>query len=112
MTQPIFFFFFAENYCIVEVAFNPEVLHRAEKNPQDKKQMHLLALKFTQKHHKLNLSQRFTVMDDKLKGTVRDMKRRLTSQHQAKSRTLNQDNRQIKPGKCQISTMQCERFFS
>lgn len=90
---------FAENYCIVEVAFNPEVLHRAGKNPQGKEEIHLLALNFTQKQHKLSLSRHFTVMNDKLKGTVQDMKCRLTSLHQSKSRTLNQDNPQIKPGK-------------
>lgn len=91
---------FAENYHIVEVAFNPEVLHSAEKNPQEKEQIYLLTLNLIQKQHKLSLSQHFTVMNAKLKGTVQDMKRRLTSLHQSKSKTLNQDDPQIKPGKC------------
>ncbi|MCI4385739.1 hypothetical protein PGIGA_G00054180 [Pangasianodon gigas] len=86
-----------ENYRIVEVAFNPEVLHRAEKNPQEKEQIHLLALNFIQKQHKLSLSQHFTVMKAKLKGTVQDMKHRLMSLNQTKSRALNEDNLQTEP---------------
>ncbi|XP_060799467.1 PIH1 domain-containing protein 2 [Neoarius graeffei] len=86
-----------ENYHIVDVAFNPEVLQRAEKNPQEKEQIHLLALNFIQKQHKLSLSQHFTVMKAKLKGTVQDMKRRLMSRHQTKTRAPDQDNPQTKP---------------
>ncbi|KAI5620793.1 PIH1 domain-containing protein 2 isoform X1, partial [Silurus asotus] len=86
-----------EDYQIVELAFNPEVLHEAEKNPQGMQQIHLLALHFIQNQYNLNLSQQFTVMRAKLKGTVQDMKHRLTSLHQTtKSRTLNQDNSQTK----------------
>lgn len=103
---------FAEKYLIVDVAFNPVVLHRAMKSPQGKEQIHLLALNVTQKQHSLSLSQHFTVINAKLKGTVQDMKRRLTSLHQSKSRTLNQHNPQIKPGKSQLVTMQCEQFFA
>ncbi|KAF4085954.1 hypothetical protein AMELA_G00100940 [Ameiurus melas] len=89
----------AENYHIVEVAFNPEVLKRAEKNPQEKEEIHLLALNFIQKQHKLSLSQRFTVMKAKLKGTIEDMNHRLMLlPNQTKSiNTLNQDNPQTKP---------------
>ncbi|KAK3531771.1 hypothetical protein QTP70_028301 [Hemibagrus guttatus] len=85
-----------ENYRIVEVAFNPDVLNRAEKNPDEKEQIHRLALNFIQKHYKLSLSQHFTVIQAKLKGTVQDMKHRLMSLHLSKSRTLNQDNPETK----------------
>ncbi|KAG7322108.1 hypothetical protein KOW79_014966 [Hemibagrus wyckioides] len=84
-----------ENYRIVEVAFNPEVLNRAEKNPDEKEQIRLLALNFIQKHYKLSLSQHFTIMQAKLKGTVQDMKHRLMSLRQ--TRTLNQNNPETKP---------------
>lgn len=94
--------FFVEIYNIVDVAFNPEVLHRAEKNSQEKEQIHLLALNFIQKQHKLHLSQHYTVMKAKLKGILQDMKHRLMSLH----RPLSQDNSQFqfKPGKRQILT--------
>lgn len=94
----------------MEVAFNPEVLHKSEKNPKEKEQIYLLALNFIQKHHKLSLSQHFTVMNDRLKGTVQEIKHRLTSLHQSKSRTLNQDNVQIKPGKIWQICKWCSLF--
>ncbi|KAF5899846.1 PIH1 domain-containing protein 2, partial [Clarias magur] len=96
-----------EIYNIVDVAFNPEVLHRAEKNPQEKEQIHLLALNFIQKQHKLSLSQHYTVMKAKLKGSLQDMKHRLIPLH----RPLNQENSQLKPGQSllhQISSLRIE----
>ncbi|XP_015456265.3 PIH1 domain-containing protein 2 [Astyanax mexicanus] len=71
-----------ENYSIVEVAFNPEVLQRAEENTQEKEQIHLLALSFIQQQHKLSLSQQVMITKTKLKGTVQNMIRRLTPQQQ------------------------------
>ncbi|KAM9469577.1 PIH1 domain-containing protein 2 isoform 1-T1 [Clarias gariepinus] len=98
-----------EIYNIVDVAFNPEVLHRAEKNSQEKEQIHLLALNFIQKQHKLHLSQHYTVMKAKLKGILQDMKHRLMSLH----RPLSQDNSQFqfKPAQSllqQISSLRIE----
>ncbi|XP_066534199.1 PIH1 domain-containing protein 2 isoform X2 [Hoplias malabaricus] len=74
-----------ENYYIVDVAFNPEVLQRAEGDTQEKEQIHLLALCFIQQQHRLNLSQHFTIPKAKLKGSELDMKCRLMALHQSNS---------------------------
>ncbi|XP_076832018.1 PIH1 domain-containing protein 2 [Brachyhypopomus gauderio] len=79
-----------ESYSVVEVAFNPEVLQMAEANAQEVEQIHLLALSFVRQQHNLNLSQHFTVTEDKLKGTAQDMKRRLTSPHLSECNTQNE----------------------
>ncbi|XP_072548249.1 PIH1 domain-containing protein 2 [Salminus brasiliensis] len=97
-----------ENYCVVEVAFNPEVLQRAEASTQEMEQIHLLALSFIQQQHKLRLSQQFTVTKAKLKGSVQAMKRRLMMQHQCESSTPDPQTEPAPSLLQQISSLRME----
>ncbi|XP_062873143.1 PIH1 domain-containing protein 2 [Trichomycterus rosablanca] len=81
-----------ENYHVVEVAFNPDVLQRAEKDRHEMEQIYHLVHNFVQQQHKLSLSQHFTVIKTKLKGSIQDVKRRLMSPGLNKPSNLNQQS--------------------
>ncbi|KAK9962017.1 hypothetical protein ABG768_007403 [Culter alburnus] len=74
-----------ERYCVVDVAFNPEVLEMTEKDKHEKEKLHLLAMNFIEQQHNLSLSQHYKLTKDKLKGSIQDMKQRLMSPHTCKS---------------------------
>ncbi|KAF4104026.1 PIH1 domain-containing protein 2 [Onychostoma macrolepis] len=74
-----------EQYSVVDVAFNPEVLQMAEKDKDEKEKLHLLALNFIQQQHNLNLSQHYKLTKDQIKGRIQDMKLRLIAPQTCKS---------------------------
>ncbi|XP_051535856.1 PIH1 domain-containing protein 2 [Myxocyprinus asiaticus] len=74
-----------EQYTVVDVAFSPEILQTTEKDKQEREKIHQLALKFIQQQHSLNLSQHYKLNQDKIKGSIQDMKNRLMSPRQSKS---------------------------
>ncbi|XP_059371130.1 PIH1 domain-containing protein 2 [Carassius carassius] len=78
-----------EQYSVVDVAFNPEVLQTAEKDKHEKETLHLLALNFIQQQHNLNLSQSYKLTKDKIKGRIQDLKQRLMSPQMCKSSAKN-----------------------
>ncbi|KAJ8391247.1 hypothetical protein AAFF_G00095140 [Aldrovandia affinis] len=71
-----------EAYSVTDVSFNPDVLQAAQESPQEREQLHLLALSFAQQQHGLRLSQDYTVLSDMLKGTAQSMRHRLASLRQ------------------------------
>ncbi|TRY90618.1 hypothetical protein DNTS_003686 [Danionella cerebrum] len=77
-----------EQYSVVEVLFNPGVLQKTEKNKLEKKKLNLLALNFIGEQHNLTLSQHYKLIKEKLKGTVQDMKQRVTMTKTSKSSEL------------------------
>ncbi|XP_037402715.1 PIH1 domain-containing protein 2 isoform X2 [Pygocentrus nattereri] len=97
-----------ENYYIVDVALNPEVLQRAEGDTQEKEQIHLLALSFIQQHHNLNLSKHFTVTKGKLKGSVQNVKSRLMAPPQSKFSSPNPQTESATSLIQQISSLRME----
>ncbi|RXN03999.1 PIH1 domain-containing 2-like isoform X1 [Labeo rohita] len=78
-----------EEYSVIDVAFNPEVLQMSEKDKHEKEKLHLLALNFIQGQHNLNLSQHYKLTKDKIKGRIQDMKQRLMSPQTCKSSAKN-----------------------
>ncbi|XP_035240370.1 PIH1 domain-containing protein 2 [Anguilla anguilla] len=72
----------SETYSVVDVAFNPSVLQGAQESPQERDQLHLLALSFIQQQHGLRLSQDYTLLSGRLKGTAQSMRLRLASKRQ------------------------------
>ncbi|KAL2085522.1 hypothetical protein ACEWY4_018842 [Coilia grayii] len=73
-----------EQYSVLDVAYSPEVLEGARSNPQERKQLHLLALSFAQQQHGLSLSQHFKLHSSSLKGSPESMRDRLSSLRQPK----------------------------
>ncbi len=90
---------FTEQYSVVDVAFNPEVLQMAEKDKDEKEKLHLLALNFIQQQHNLNLSQHYKLTKDTIKGRIQDMKLRLMAPQTCKSSAKNP---QSEPGRMHI----------
>ncbi|XP_016144228.1 PIH1 domain-containing protein 2-like [Sinocyclocheilus grahami] len=78
-----------EQYSVVDVAFNPEVLQTTEKDKQEEQKLCLLALSFIQQQHNLSLSQRYKLNKDKIKGRIQDMKQRLMSPQTCESSAKN-----------------------
>ncbi|KAK2881186.1 hypothetical protein Q8A67_018454 [Cirrhinus molitorella] len=78
-----------EQYSVVDVAFNPEVLQTTEKDKHEKEKLHLLALNFIQQQHNLSLAQHYKLTKDQIKGTIQDMKQRLMSPQACKSSAKN-----------------------
>ncbi|XP_026138913.1 PIH1 domain-containing protein 2 [Carassius auratus] len=95
-----------EQYSVVDVAFNPEVLQTAEKDKHEKEKLHLLALNFIQQQHNLNLSQSYKLTKDKIKGRIQDLKQRLMSPQMCKSSDKNPQPEPAPSLLQQISSMQ------
>ncbi|XP_064157692.1 PIH1 domain-containing protein 2 isoform X2 [Anguilla rostrata] len=72
----------SETYSVVDVAFNPSVLQGVQESPQERDQLHLLALSFIQQQHGLRLSQDYTLLSGRLKGTGQSLRLRLASKRQ------------------------------
>ncbi|NWU95005.1 PIHD2 protein, partial [Upupa epops] len=64
-------------YSVIDVAFNPAVLQRAEENPENMEHLIHLTLKFVEERCSLSLSRSYTLEPFKLKGSLEMMQRRL-----------------------------------
>ncbi|KAM6370530.1 PIH1 domain-containing protein 2 [Pluvialis apricaria] len=64
-------------YSIIDIAYNPDVLQRGEENPEKKKHLIHLTLKFVEERCNLNLSYLYTIESFKLKGSLEMMQQRL-----------------------------------
>ncbi|NXD85042.1 PIHD2 protein, partial [Halcyon senegalensis] len=64
-------------YSIIDIAYNPDVLQRAEENPERRERLIHLTLKFVEERWNLTLSNLYTVESFKLKGSLEMMQRRL-----------------------------------
>uniref|UniRef100_A0A663LZH8 PIH1 domain-containing protein 2 n=1 Tax=Athene cunicularia TaxID=194338 RepID=A0A663LZH8_ATHCN len=67
-------------YSIIDIAYNPDVLQRAEENPEKMQHLIHLTLRFVEERCKLVLSYLYTVESFKLKGSLEKMQQRLTGQ--------------------------------
>ncbi|XP_063063408.1 PIH1 domain-containing protein 2 [Engraulis encrasicolus] len=73
-----------EQYSVLDVAYSPAVLERARGDPQEREQLHLLAMSYVVQQHSLSLnSHRYKMHSNQLKGSLESMRDRLT-QKQAK----------------------------
>ncbi|XP_062450594.1 PIH1 domain-containing protein 2 [Rhea pennata] len=89
----------AEHYSIIDVAYNPEVLQKAEENPEEMEHLVLLTLKFIEEQCSLTLSRSYNIETFKLKGSLERMQQSLKgkqmptaplSQNTGKELTLEQ----------------------
>ncbi|XP_067910050.1 PIH1 domain-containing protein 2 [Heterodontus francisci] len=67
-----------EIYSVTDVAYNPEVLKKGSENPVERDQLIRLAMKYIEEQHCIRLSHSYTLLKDKLKGSKKQMKQRLT----------------------------------
>ncbi|XP_048471281.1 PIH1 domain-containing protein 2 isoform X2 [Rhincodon typus] len=67
-----------EIYSVTDVAYNPEVLKKGNEDPVEKDQLIRLAIKYIEEQHCVQLSHSYTLLKDRLKGSEKQMKRRLT----------------------------------
>ncbi|XP_041030145.1 PIH1 domain-containing protein 2 [Carcharodon carcharias] len=67
-----------EIYSVTDVAYNPEVLKKGSEGPMERDQLICLAMKYIEEQHSLHLSHTYTLLKDKLKGSKKQMKQRLT----------------------------------
>ncbi|XP_060703061.1 PIH1 domain-containing protein 2 [Hemiscyllium ocellatum] len=67
-----------EIYSVTDVAYNPEVLKEGNEDPVEKDQLIRLAMKYIEEQHCTHLSYSYTLLKDKLKGSKKQMKLRLT----------------------------------
>ncbi|XP_067826860.1 PIH1 domain-containing protein 2 [Heptranchias perlo] len=65
-------------YSITDIAYSPEVLKKGSEDPMERDQLIRLAMKYIEEQHCLRLSHSYTLVKDKLKGSNKQMKRRLT----------------------------------
>ncbi|XP_061683880.1 PIH1 domain-containing protein 2 [Syngnathoides biaculeatus] len=77
-------------YTVLDIAFNPEVLHDCKKDKSEMDQIYLLALSFAQQQHGLKLSQQYNVVRFCPKNGPEDLRRRLGF-HQLQQHRLNAD---------------------
>ncbi|XP_055675498.1 PIH1 domain-containing protein 2 [Falco peregrinus] len=86
-------------YSVIDVAYNPDVLQRAEENPEKMEHLIHLTLKFVEEQCDLVFSHLYTVEPFKLKGSLEAMQQRLKgrqvpaphpSQNTQKELTLDQ----------------------
>ncbi|XP_036393693.1 PIH1 domain-containing protein 2 [Megalops cyprinoides] len=70
-----------ETYSVLDMAFHPDVLQRVLESRQEREQLHLLALSFAQEQHGLRLSQDYSLLGTRLKGSTQSMRHRLASPH-------------------------------
>ncbi|NXW01170.1 PIHD2 protein, partial [Fregetta grallaria] len=86
-------------YSIIDIAYNPDVLQRAEENPEKMEHLIHLTLKFVEERCNLILSHLYTIESFKLKGSLETMQQRLKgrqvptphlSQNTKKELTLDQ----------------------
>ncbi|XP_018598276.2 PIH1 domain-containing protein 2 isoform X1 [Scleropages formosus] len=66
-----------DTYHVLDVAFNPEVIHEAVEDGEDG-QLPQLALSYAQQQHKLRLSEHYTLDSASLKGSLKSLWHRLT----------------------------------
>ncbi|NXS54347.1 PIHD2 protein, partial [Brachypteracias leptosomus] len=64
-------------YRVIDVAYNPDVLQKAEENPEIMKHLIHLTLKFVEGRCNLPLSHLYTIQPFKLKGSLEMMQKRL-----------------------------------
>ncbi|NXI55180.1 PIHD2 protein, partial [Chloroceryle aenea] len=79
-------------YRVLEVAYNPDVLQRAEETPRKKEHLIHLTLKFVEERCNLILSSLYTIESFKLKGSLEMMQRRLQGR-QMPAPHLSQDTK-------------------
>ncbi|NXY86530.1 PIHD2 protein, partial [Alcedo cyanopectus] len=64
-------------YSVIDIAYNPEVLQRAEENPEKREHLIHLTLKWVEQHCSLGLSPLYTLESLMLKGSLERMRHRL-----------------------------------
>uniref|UniRef100_A0A8B9NTJ4 PIH1 domain-containing protein 2 n=1 Tax=Apteryx owenii TaxID=8824 RepID=A0A8B9NTJ4_APTOW len=67
----------AEHYSIIDVAYNPDVLQRAEEDTEKMEHLIHLTLKFIEERCSLTLSRSYTIETFKLKGSLERMQQSL-----------------------------------
>ncbi|NXL52489.1 PIHD2 protein, partial [Podilymbus podiceps] len=67
----------ADFYSVIDIAYNPDVLQRAEENPEKIEHLIHLTLKFIQERCNLILPYLYTIESFKLKGSLEMMQQRL-----------------------------------
>ncbi|NXI61446.1 PIHD2 protein, partial [Anseranas semipalmata] len=78
-------------YSIIDIAYNPDVLQRAEENPEKMEHLIHLTLKFIEERCNLILSPSYNIESFKLKGSLERMQQRLKGR-QVPTPCLNQNS--------------------
>uniref|UniRef100_A0A8D0E7Y9 PIH1 domain-containing protein 2 n=1 Tax=Salvator merianae TaxID=96440 RepID=A0A8D0E7Y9_SALMN len=70
----------SEFYHVLDIAYNPSVLERGKDDPVSKKHLIDLSLIYIKKKYSIMLSHSYTITDFKIKGSLEEMRQRLTKQ--------------------------------
>ncbi|XP_066463078.1 PIH1 domain-containing protein 2 [Eleutherodactylus coqui] len=62
---------------VISIAYSPEVLAKADKDPTEQDQLIRLAMKYIEQHHKVPLCHSYRVAPFNLKGTIQQMRNAL-----------------------------------
>ncbi|NXA38971.1 PIHD2 protein, partial [Eudromia elegans] len=73
----------AEHYSVIDVAYNPDVLQRAEEDREEMEHLIHLTLKFVEERCGLTLSRSYTIETFKVKGSLERLQRSLRGEEQA-----------------------------
>uniref|UniRef100_UPI00398F7817 PIH1 domain-containing protein 2 n=1 Tax=Pristiophorus japonicus TaxID=55135 RepID=UPI00398F7817 len=65
-------------YSVTDIAYSPEVLKKGSEDPVESDQLVRLAMKYIEEQHSLRLSHSYALFKDKIKGSKKQMKQRLT----------------------------------
>ncbi|XP_056399283.1 PIH1 domain-containing protein 2 [Hyla sarda] len=72
---------------VISIAYSPEVLKKADKDPTEQDQLIRLAMKYIEQQHKVTLCHSYCIAPFKLKGTVQQMRRSLEGIGQKQKKT-------------------------
>ncbi|XP_051896055.1 PIH1 domain-containing protein 2 [Pristis pectinata] len=67
-----------DTYSVTDIAYSPEVLQKASKDPVERDQLIRLAMKSIEEQHCVHLSHSYRLLTQKLKGSNKQMRQRLS----------------------------------